>query len=92
MSVIREDTFPAWFLDIVYLDVEVIAISDTQARSNVELFQTFADMLQLWVRHLSVQFSAERGSDEENVGNDIGSFVEATDVALVSVFIMLLSH
>jgi len=81
LSVIREDTFSAWFLDIVYLDVEVIAISNAQARSNVKLLQTFTDVLQLWVRHLSVQFSAERGSDEENIGNDIWSFVEAADVA-----------
>jgi len=45
LSVIRKDTVSARFLDVVDLDIEVVAVGDAQARRNVKLFQTLANVL-----------------------------------------------
>ena len=49
-------------------------------------------MLELAVRHLRIQLAAERCTDKENVRHDLRSLVKATQITLLSIFVLLLAQ
>ena len=73
--------FSTWFLNIVNSNLEIIDISNSNASGDVKLFETFTKMLNFLVWHLSIDFSTEGSSYEENLREDFGFFVKTSCIA-----------
>jgi len=66
-------------------------VSQTDASSDVELFEAFTDVLKLLMRHLGIKLSTEGGADEINIGNYVCLLIQTSHITLVRINGVLLS-